>query len=242
MDLVDSSSKSGDYLLFSHALFGPPASAYWDDSTKTITIYLIKDILPNKQISVAFVLENPLYPQEAPAMSMTLFQGLILTASVQSDFELTGDDQQRRWQPLRVIQPLFTDSTEMRQEVDNPGSLNRLHLFFGIDSDLRRASRSHAEEVFTISNMRGAWMPSGAMNLTSPALAPDGITPNGASDSASYFKDGPTGAQGYGRWDNERKELKLWLARDWPRSVKLGISFQVLSLSRLAPSSRLRRQ
>ena len=128
VDVVDSSSKSGDYLLFSHALFGLPASAYWDDSTKTITLYLIKDILPNKQISVAFVLENPLYPQEAPAMSMTLFQGLILTASVQSDFELTGDPQQRRWQPLRVIQPLFTDSTEMRQEVDNAGSLNRLRM------------------------------------------------------------------------------------------------------------------
>lgn len=110
---------------------------------------------------------------------------------------------------------------------DNPGSTNTLHLFLSTDSDVRRQSRSYTELSVTFSNMFGAVQPSGPVALDSPAMAPDGATRVGEADSKTYFKAAPGGAPGFGLWDNERKQLKLWLARDLPFSKTLGVSFQV---------------
>jgi len=229
-------------MLFSSRKGGPPGEGHWNDDSKLLTLYLVEPTLNNDDITddfdvtlfprdtpltFGFPVENPSVPQASPALTVTIFQGLELSALATTDFDDSQAENDRIRRPLQVEQVYFTDSTELRQDSDNPGSRNTLHLFLSTDSDLRPQSRSYDALLITFSNMRGAMLPSGNVPLESPARAPDGITLVGEQDSKSYFKPAPNGAPGYAHWDDERKELKLWLARKLPSGTTLGVKFEV---------------
>lgn len=212
-------STGTPYLLFAASIRGPPGFGHWDNGLKKLTLYAVGLQARETEISFELEIENPSTAQDPPVISGSIVQGITLST-------IAIADPNPLKQALRVAQAYFTDSTEMRQDTDNPASLNTISVHLGVNVDIRPSSALYTDFVITFSNMQGAMLPSGNVALTSPALAPGGGNV-GEADSASYFKAGPAGQPGYGLWDNDAKVLKLWLVKEWQSSKLLGLSFQV---------------
>jgi len=218
--LSDSAAQTGHYLLFAASPGGQPGFGHWDDGLKKLTLYVVGFQGRDAEITFQFEIENPNTAQDPPVVSGSIIQGITISKVAESDpIPLR--------KALRVAQPYFTDSTEMRQDTDNPASLNTISIYLGVNVDIRPDSRSYTDLVITFSNMTGAMLPSGNVALTSPARAPDLETMVGEPNSASYFKAGPSGDPGYGLWDNDAKVLKMWLVKEWKSTKTLGLSFDI---------------
>jgi hypothetical protein len=213
-------STGTPYLVFAASIRGPPGFGHWDNGLKKLTLYAVGLHARETEISFELEIENPTAAQDPPVISGSIIQGITL-----STIAIADPDPLK--QALRVTQGYFTDSTEMRQDTDNPASLNTISVHLGVNVDIRPSSALYTDFVITFSNMQGAMLPSGNVALTSPARAPGGVTNVGEADSASYFKAGPAGQPGYGQWDNDAKVLKLWLVKEWKSSKLLGLSFKV---------------
>ena len=61
-------------------------------------------------------IENPSVAQESPDITVTVFQGLILSATAVSDFDVSQSESDRLREPLKIEQVYFTDSTSLRQD------------------------------------------------------------------------------------------------------------------------------
>ena len=61
-------------------------------------------------------IENPNVAQESPDITVTVFQGIVVSAISLSDFDLSQSTSDRLLDPLKVEQVYFTDSTSLRQD------------------------------------------------------------------------------------------------------------------------------
>jgi cysteine-rich repeat protein len=176
-NLLGASAASGElpltsldgksHLYFASSPTSRPGFGLWDDTSKSLSLFVSVSIPASSRLILSFVLENPPYAQRAPNVTVVAQSGVLFSALVTKDLGTVGIiDIPGSVSALYVICPYFL-SAKIGQSSPFPSDLNTITVVWSTNFAIRPMSRAYSQFVLLINGLQNASAMSGAMPLYS---------------------------------------------------------------------------
>lgn len=235
---VRPSSVPGSPSYFADAA-GTASRGVWVQERAEIELTLARDTAPLAIYTFAFTVTNPVTGQSSPDVRISS-SGVPVLRVNQSLCGVVGEDEAVTCpmpkinipdeQPLFVYAPRFVNR-EMGQSTPYPATLNVLTITLALNVPIPAIVDTLDDGVsVVISNLaRAVAGPGGGgkSELQVFGRILDGVAGADGSRSNDFFASSYQGAARTAEWDNDAKELRMWVVRNLPANTLLELSFEL---------------
>ena len=201
----------------------------WNDTAKTLTLYVVKTLEAGEAYSATFEIENPPGKQDAAVVIVKMSAGVSASARCVGDATtdlsvgsgglsgritgaVPGDAM-----PLKVRQSFWTLGTRISQSTPYPGSVNTIFVAFGTSVRLPWEASAYSSLRVVISGLQGATAPDGPMTIYGWET----------TDFSPAFAAVAGGQARQGMWSEANRSLTVHLLDDMAASTNMALAFKV---------------
>ena len=213
-NLLGASAESGElrltspdgksHLHFASSTGARPGYGFWNDTVKSLQLYVCTSVEVATQLVLSFVVENPPYSQSAPTVTAMAQSGDVFSTVVLKDLgsaktvSIPGSAS-----ALFVLCPFWL-SAKVGQSTSFPSDLNTITILWSTNFPIRPASRAYGQFVLLITGLKNA-------------AAPLGLIPISAACRSCFAAS----------WDDSFKALSIQVLASLDPNVEYALSFNV---------------